>query len=372
MTAHAVGEVCGEVYEAIGAQPDLAILFVTTGHAGALEDAGAVVRSVLSPASLIGCASASVLGNGEELEGTDGIVLWAGHTGPAAVAHLQAHPGGADNFVLTGWPDQAGFAPRAGLLLVDAFSFPAEAVLSSLASDLPSMPLIGGMASSARGAGGNRLLIDDRVVSAGAALVLLGDGVEVDAIVSQASRPVGHPFTVTAAEGTTLHELGGMPAVRRIAELAERHLTPDEIAIVNGGGLHLGRATDLGKPDIGPGEFVIHGLLGGNQAEGWVVVDAPVEVGETVQFHLRDAEGADQDLRAALRGHTAETAIVATCTGRGHAFFAEANHDAAVIADALDDPPVAGFFAAGEIGPIGGMNRVQGHSTSMLLLRGLR
>lgn len=369
ITAHAIGEVCGQVLEAVGPSPDAALLFVTRGHAGALEDAGAVVRTVLQPGALAGCASGSVVATNEEVEDEAAVVLWAGHTGRATAAHLEAHATGPDDAVITGWPDAIEFRPSAGVLLADPFSFPTDALLASLEGDHGHLPIVGGQVAAAQGPGGNRLLVDGTVTSSGAALLLLGEGVEAEPVLSQGSRPVGQPFTVTAAEGTMLQGLGGQPPLTRIAEMAERHLTADEIAVVNRGGLHLGKVVDEQKIDFGPGDFVVHTVLGGNQADGWIALDAPVQVGDTVQFHLRDALGADNDLRAMLRGRAAESVLLFTCTGRGMRLFGEPDHDVTVVSDTLGDPPVAGMFAAGEIGLAAGQSSVHGFSASMLLLR---
>ena len=370
VTAHAIGEVCGQVLESVGVKPDAALLFVTRGHAGALEDAGAVVRSVLQPGALVGCASGSVLATNEEVEDEAAIVLWAGHTGRAAAAHLAAHPTGPDDAVVTGWPDAIDFAPSAGILLADPFSFPTDALLSSLAGDHGNLPIVGGQVAAAQGPGGNRLLVDGLVTSTGAALLLLGDEVDVEPVLSQGSRPIGQPFTVTASDGAFVQGLGGQSPMGRIAEMAERHLTPDEIAVVNRGGLHLGKVIDDQKLDFAPGDFVVHTILGGNQADGSIALDAAVEVGDIVQFHLRDALGADSDLRAALRGRAAESVLLFTCNGRGVGLFGEPDHDVGVVSDILGDPPVAGIFAAGEIGPAGGHSGLHSFSATMLLLRG--
>ncbi|HVL93319.1 MAG TPA: hypothetical protein VM264_08235, partial [Acidimicrobiales bacterium] len=66
--AHAVGEVAGQVLEALGPAPDLAVLFVTPPHAGALEDAIGAIRDILRPAALLGCAAVSVVGTDREVE----------------------------------------------------------------------------------------------------------------------------------------------------------------------------------------------------------------------------------------------------------------------------------------------------------------
>jgi len=42
--------------------------------------------------------------------------------------------------------------------------------------------------------------------------------------------------------------------------------------------------------------------------------------------------------------------------------------DARVLSDLLGPVPLAGFFAAGEIGPVGGHNFIHGFTASMALL----
>ena len=60
-------------------------------------------------------------------------------------------------------------------------------------------------------------------------------------------------------------------------------------------------------------------------------------------------------------------ALLFTCNGRGRRMFGVADHDASTIEELLHDIPLAGFFAAGEIGPIGGRNAVHGFTASMAL-----
>jgi small ligand-binding sensory domain FIST len=56
----------------------------------------------------------------------------------------------------------------------------------------------------------------------------------------------------------------------------------------------------------------------------------------------------------ALGGRTPAGALVFSCNGRGRGMFGTADHDAEVVDDGLAGAPAAGFFAAGEIGPVGG------------------
>jgi small ligand-binding sensory domain FIST len=88
-----------------------------------------------------------------------------------------------------------------------------------------------------------------------------------------------------------------------------------------------------------------------------------------VQYHVRDAGTADEDLRHLLSGQTADGALVFTCNGRGIRLFGQPDHDAQVIDDALDGAPAVGIFAAGEFGPVGGRNFVHGFTASVALFK---
>jgi small ligand-binding sensory domain FIST len=134
------------------------------------------------------------------------------------------------------------------------------------------------------------------------------------------------------------------------------------------GGLQLGRVIDEHRESFGRGDFLLRSVLGADRRTGALAVGDVVPVGTTVQFHLRDARTADEDLHVLLKGHAAEGALVFTCNGRGSRLFEEPHHDARVMTDVLGPLPLAGFFAAGEIGPVGGHNFIHGFTASMALL----
>jgi small ligand-binding sensory domain FIST len=132
-------------------------------------------------------------------------------------------------------------------------------------------------------------------------------------------------------------------------------------------GLHLGVVVDEHRSEFRRGDFLVRNLFGVDQARGALAVGDQLEVGQTVQFHVRDAQAADEDLRALLAPETADAALVFTCNGRGLRFFGEPDHDASVVDDLLGTLPVAGAFCAGEIGPIGGRNFLHGYTASVAL-----
>jgi len=256
---------------------------------------------------------------------------------------------------LTGMADLTG--ADGAILLADPVTFPTDAVLRFLTDSAPMLPLLGGLASGRTSDDETILFVGDEVVSDGAVGVRL-DGVEVLPMVSQGATPLGPELTITAGEGHVIGELAGKPALEKLRETIEE-LPPEDLRLVQGG-LLVGIVVDSNKPDYLQGDFLVRGLVGADPETGQVAVAADVHPGQVVRLHARDAESADRDLREALEirmtalgGRPPAGALLFACNGRGRQMFGSSDHDAEVIGDALG-VPAAGFFAAGEIGPVGG------------------
>ncbi len=369
VTSQATGEVTGAVLERVGERPDLVVVSTTRAHAGALEDIVGTVDAVLHPLAIIGCTAESVVGTGHEVEESPAVSLWAGRVGPLCPVSLRATRLADDSWHFAGWPADVGFEPRALLLVVDPFTFPAGDFLAWLERERPGLPVIGGIASGGRGPGANRLVAGHEVVTAGAAGVLVGPGVDLDTVVSQGCRAYGTPLTVTRSDRNIIYELAGSPALDCLVGQIKDHLDPSEVAGMESDGLFVGRLVDDRVVDPGAGDFLVRSVVGVDRATGAVAVDDRVPLGSTVQFHRRDAGTAHRELRTLLAGHEADAALLFTCNGRGTRLFDRAHHDAGMVEAALGPAPVGGFFAAGEIGPVGGRNFVHGFAASMALLR---
>jgi small ligand-binding sensory domain FIST len=364
--ASAVGEAAGQILERLGGvPPDLALLFVTPAHLGDIGDAAAAVRAALAPKTLLGCAAVSVVGGSREVERGPGLSLWAGLTGELTPFHLTVEET-PDGQTFTGWPEEIPDDPSALLLLADPFTFPVDQLLERLAEDRPGLPVVGGLASAARGPGDNRLVIDRQIVSQGAVGAFLGPNVTVSTVVSQGCRPIGNPFVVTKAERNVVFELAGRPALERLQEVAEG-LSDDDRKLMSDL-VQLGRVINEGKAEFGRGDFLVRTVVGADTETGALAVGDIVDVGSTTQFQVRDAESADEDLRQLIDGKSADGALVFTCNGRGIRLFGTPNHDASVVSDSLAGAPVAGMFCAGELGPIGGRNFLHGFTASVVLL----
>jgi small ligand-binding sensory domain FIST len=361
--AEAVGEVLGQLLESAVPEPDLAVLFATTPLTGALEDVVGAIHAVLRPRTLLGATAVSVLAGRQEVEETTALSLWTGTTGPARPVRLEAVPG-PEGTVVAGLPDDVADGSTL-LLLTDPFSFPAEAVLEAVAP--AGITVIGGLASAARGPGGNRLVLDRRVHDDGAVGVLLPPDHTLEPLVSQGCRPVGDPLIVTKAERNIVYELAGKPALERVVELAAA-ASPQDRGLMQAG-LHVGVVVDETRDTFDRGDFLVRGVLGADRSNGAVAIGEEVEVGTTLQFHVRDADTADEDLKALLtEAGSAAGALVFSCNGRGTNLFGRPHHDAELVAE-ITDGRCAGMFCAGEIGPVGGRSFLHGFTASVALFR---
>ena len=198
--------------------------------------------------------------------------------------------------------------------------------------------------------------------------VALTGNLKVDTVVSQGCRPIGKPFVITKGERNVIHELGGKPALERLHETYQSLPAEDEPLARQS--LFVGRVIDEYKKSFARGDFLIHNIMGVDRRTGAIGIAGRAKVGATVQFHVRDAKSADEDLRLLLSpraGRAIEGAMLFGCNGRGTNMWPQPGHDVGVLREMLGDVPVAGFFCGGEFGPIGGKNFVHGFTASIAL-----
>ena len=346
-----------------GGSPSLAVVFASSHHAERAEALLDAVHEATGPEVVIGCVAEAVVGSGREVEGDPAVSVW-----------LASFPGPVDTFPLEYLPDQEEFAGwpgpgagRAHLLICDPFTFPTDALLRELDREASGTVFIGGMASGAAGPGDTRLFLNHSVAGSGAVVARLPEGVDVRALVSQGCRPIGPSYTVTKAEGNVIVELAGKPPLEQLHEVLAGADQRDRALVARG--LHIGRVIDEYAADPGRGDYLIRAVIGADPQTGAIAVGDVVSVGETVRFHVRDADAADDDLRHMLG--TVEdrpsAALLFTCNGRGSRMFSVPDHDAALVWKELGEAPLAGLFCAGEVGPVGGRNFLHGFTASLAL-----
>lgn len=358
--------------EPLGKQrPDLVCVFVTADDPADVDAVAERVRALSGAKHVIGCTAGGVIGGDRAVEHVNAVSVWAAVLPDVGVRsfHLEVIRTG-ESLAVVGLPEQRP-DDEVVLLLADPYSFPADGFVEQSNDALRGLRLVGGLASGARGPGSTRLVVDDQVLQRGAVGVVLSGAVRLRTVVSQGCRPVGPAMVVTAAEGSALLGLAGQPALRKLEQLLAE-LPPDDQALASAG-LHIGVVMDEYADDHERGDFLVRGVLGVDRAREAVLIGDVVGVGRTVRFQVRDADTADDDLHALLAAAREEPdmahvdgALLFSCNGRGGHLFASADHDAKVLREHFDRVPVAGFFANGEFGPVGGRNYLHGFTASIV------
>jgi small ligand-binding sensory domain FIST len=347
---------------------ELAVVFACGDHLAAPEALLEGVHEALRPRALVGCGASGVLAAGAEVESGTAVAVWAAALGDGAVrsfhaSTLAAPEPDSGTIVLAGVPD---VREASGVIAIpDPYTFDTDALLVALREYGGAVPVLGGLASARTDDGGAALFHDEAVLEEGV-VGLVFEGVPVRPCVSQGAAPLGPELTVTSAEGRLIHELAGRPALVKLREVFEQLSERERERVARG--ILLGIVIDAGKPEYEQGDFLVRGVVGADPERGSIAIGERVRTGQVVRLHARDAESADRDLSAGLAalGATGTAgALCFTCTGRGRSMFGVPDHDAATLARALDDAPIAGFFAAGEIGPVRGASFQHSFSASI-------
>ena len=388
------------------APPDLLVAFATPEHAGRMGTVQDALRERTGARHVVAVTGEGVLSGSTERERAPGLACLAMRLPGVKVhpywIHLPPSSDAPENRAASlGEQIGAGDDLRASFFFADPFSVPLVNLIPDLSAarthragpsgrSEPVGTILGGMASAGAQPGSNTLVCDGDVRTTGAMGVSLSGPVRVDAVVSQGCRPFGPRMVITKARGNLILELGGHPAVEAIRD-AVRAL-PESDRQLLGGSLLVGRVIDDTKKHLGRGDYLVRVVLGADERSGAVAIADLVRAGQTVRLHLHDARTAKEDLSLLLDGQRLygrpTGALVFSCNGRGSKLFGDGGHDANAICHAFDpvpdgpraaksgkevDPasgiPLAGFFAAGEIGPIGEQIFHHGHTAAVALIR---
>lgn len=360
----------GQAVSRLSGAADLVCFFICGDDPDDVTRAGVRAMALAPGAQVIGCSATGVIGEGQGVELVPSVSAWAATLDGARLTTFALETLTAeDKFVVVGLPERSS-DDHVAILLADPYSFPTDAFVERSGEVLGDLPLIGGLANGMHGRGSVRLFADGEVYSEGAIGVLLSGAVHVSTVVSQGCRPIGPTMAVTRSEDNLLLELAGQPALARLEDIVS-DLDEDDRDLV-ASGLQIGVAMNEYAERHERGDFLIRGVLGIDPDREGVAIGDVLEVGRTVRFQVRDAATADEDLYDLLDAHREELgridgALLFSCNGRGSAMFGTADHDAVALRDTLGPIGVAGFFAAGEVGPVGGQNHVHGFTASVLV-----
>jgi small ligand-binding sensory domain FIST len=374
-TATAGADACARFASAFGEEsPDLLLAFFTSHHVPAAESLAETLKTRLKPGCLAGISGGAVVTTSQEIESGPALVLVG-----ARMPGVQVKP-----FILvpSAWGeamnDAAEFERHTSgvtgaemvVLLGDPFTLDVERVLGSFHTYAPGVRVVGGMASAGMRPAANALILNDWVAREGGIGIALSGALRVDVVVSQGCRPIGPPLTVTRAENNMIYELDGQPALERTEQVL-RDLGDREKEMLKQG-IYVGRPA---RGDAtGRGDYLIRNLLGADRDQGVMAVGDRIREKEKIRLHVRDADTAREDLELLLAPQEFDSraagALLFSCNGRGRKLFGVPDRDLTTLQRALGgDVPTAGFFCAGEIGPVGGRSFLHGHTASIAIIR---
>ena len=358
-----------------GGSIDFVLVFLSPHYTQSVVRLSDLLRAALDPSVLLGCSAEGVIGREQEIEESPAITLVAARMPAVELAPFAIHP--------SEWGDildkplqfrekvGATEATKLVVLLADPYSTPMDEVLASFNEYVRNVPVVGGVASGAQRPRGNALLLNDQILNGGAVGLAFSGALDVEVIVSQGCRPVGAPVTVTEAHANIIDAIEGEPSLQRIQQIIASLPAEDQALLDKG--LHLGRAIDPGDEALGRGDYLIRTLVGASQETGAIAVNDIIHAGEQVQLHVRDAATAQEDLEMLLATQAFSDppvgAFLFSCNGRGTRLYDHPNGDIATIQGILGGVELAGFFCAGEIGPVAGKNFLHGHTASLALIR---
>ena len=359
--------------------PDLGFLFFSPHHTDDIDPVLEAIRDEIGVRVLQGCTGETIIGGGREIERLPAMSLWLGSLPGVRISPFRVCPEQTpDGFCFPTEPENMfesfmdpGENP-AVILIGEPFTMPVDAFLRRFNEDYPGIPVIGGMASGGVAPGQNRLLVDGEMVKDGAAGVLLSGQFQLRTVVSQGCRAIGRRYVVTECDRNAILKLGGRSALEVVQELFAE-VTPDEKELFRSAP-HIGVVMDECRRDFGPGDFLIRNILGVDPARGAIFTSDCIRLGQSVQFHVRDGRAASEDLEALLAmerrvctGNHPGGALIFSCNGRGTRLFESPDHDISVLRESIGVIPVSGFFAQGELGPVGDRNHLHGFTACVAL-----
>lgn len=354
----------------------LLVFFVSESYSGLKPlELSSHWQRVLSPQVLIGCNSSGVIGRDREIEMEPAMAVLAMHLPNVKLEPFYLSPAQLDFLSkgtdLVGLLDIYPTEHPNFISLADPGSCDIEKKLGLFNEAYPGCNVVGGLASGASVGVQNWLALDGEVYPSGSVGVALSGDVQFETVVSQGCRPIGRQFVITKADRHILYELAGRPALEVLKEVVAQ-LEPSDKALASHS-LFAGLVMDEYQLEFKQGDFLVRNLMGYDGQTGALVVGAQLRAGQTLQFQLRDAVTSAEDLRMRLEKgfprQPVEGALLVSCCGRGRGLYGQPNHDVRMIQALRGPVPLAGFFANGEIGPVGQKNYVHGYTSSLVIIR---
>ena len=242
-------------------------------------------------------------------------------------------------------------------------AFDLESWLARMDSALPWSRKVGGIVCS------DRLFLNEQATDGGVVGLAFRD-CDMQAVVSQGAVGVGRSMLITKAEGNVIRELDGGPVAAALDPVLHDYMIDEPGNLMVGIEVPTAAAAEGGPVVEEDRPYVVRQLLGfDREASALAIGAAPdlVREGVRIRLHAFSAANARSELANAVQRFDGVSGggLMVPCVGRGPALYGMEN----VESEALGALEVAGFFANGEIGPVGGRTFCHTFSTSVGLLR---
>ncbi len=361
-----------------GQLPDITLVFVSRHHAPSYFVAPELFASRLNGHVLVGCSASGVIGAGREIEGRPGVAVCAGVTPETDMQafHLKQDDLPDADAPPEKWHDLIGVDPseiRSFLLFPDPYTIKPDALISGLDFAFPDANKAGGLISGGSGPGTSALFVNGTVKRSGVTGIAFSGDIDLQSVVAQACRPLGRPMVVTESSENVISKLDGEQAIDALKSVF-KSVTPRSKALFRRA-VQIGILNQLAGEADQTGEYVVRNVLGLVEETGAIAVGENIREGQVVQFHVSDAETAEQDLRASLEDfmdgdhRIPSSALMFSCLSLGKRLHGQPDHDTSLFQDVVAPVPLAGFFSNGEISTTDGHTRLHGYTSSFAMFR---
>jgi small ligand-binding sensory domain FIST len=365
-------EVVYELTRDLPGQFDLGFLFLSN-----YDDVFALstyqgIQEKLFIKTLLGCCCYGVIADRKEIENTPAAVLLLA-TLPEVDISPFYHPAGSydDLSKPEDWYDFLNVYPNEKpqfIIFSDPLNTSLSVFLEAITHAYPDAPAFGGLVAAGEQLKSSCLLYNGQSFSEGLVGVFLKGNIHIETIVAQGCRPMGENYIVTSADENIVYELAGKPFYEILEEVLEKVSKEDRKLAEQA--IFLGVAMDEYKHRMRQGDYVIRLVMGIDEETGAGILTDAISQGQTVKFHVRDSQAAEKELETLLLNHKQELlrkkpkgAMIVSCSARGIDLFGALGHDTRLIRESIGKIPLAGFFGAGEIGPVHGKNFLHGLTT---------
>ena len=382
----AISEVVDQAVGKLSTQANLGIAFISSAFTSEYSRFLPLLAEKLDVPVLIGCSGGGVVGTNvsgtaEEFEDEPALSLTLAYLPEVNIHpfHVVAEELPDLDSSPNAWMDLIGVPQNSTpqfILLSSNIGSGINDLLKGLDFAYPDSVVVGGQAS---GGMANRIALfcNNKLYAEGSVGVALTGNITLDTIVAQGCRPIGTPHQIGKCDRNIILEIDEQVPLMLLRDLIASLSEEEKVLAQNS--LFVGVAMSEFKQDLQQGDFLTRNILGVDPAAGAIAVGDYLRPGQSIQFHLRDAQTSAQDLEFLLNKYQQQQtdksspvgALLFSCLGRGEGLYGKPNFDSQLFQRYVKDIPLGGFFCNGEIGPVGDSTFVHGFTSVFAIARQL-